>query len=100
MSFAFAHALKRYRKEVGYSLRELSSLSGVDSAYISRLERGVRFCPSLDIVNAIVAALDLPVRDQCILKILHGTDVSSAVIDNVIDNTKIKIETLLDSPSS
>lgn len=51
-----------YRVERGLSLRELSSLSGVDSGTINRLENG-RSQPRAKTVRALCNALNVPVSE-------------------------------------
>jgi transcriptional regulator with XRE-family HTH domain len=50
-------ALRRIR---GLSLRELGTLSGVDHAYISRLEQGQKHAPSEAVLLKLLQALKAP----------------------------------------
>ncbi len=59
----FGTALNRFRTERGLSLRELATLSGVDHAYIHRLESGDKSAPSPEVMDKLARALKLsPVR--------------------------------------
>lgn len=55
----FGTALNRFRAERGLSLRELSTLSGVDHAYIHRLESGDKTSPSQEVLEKLARALKL-----------------------------------------
>jgi transcriptional regulator with XRE-family HTH domain len=46
----FAETLKKLRTQAGKSRYRLAQYSGIDEAYILRLERGVRSNPSRDVV--------------------------------------------------
>lgn len=55
-------ALQALRKARQESLVALSTRSGVDHSYISRLERGERQYPAIRITSALAEALDVPVE--------------------------------------
>lgn len=55
----FGQNLRRIRTEKGLSQRELSSLSGVDNAEISRMENG-QVNVSLNTVAQLADALEVP----------------------------------------
>lgn len=55
-------AIRRYRKQRGLTLRQLSEKAGCTQSYISQLEKG-RTVPSLSMVGRIAAALDIKVVD-------------------------------------
>jgi HTH-type transcriptional regulator, competence development regulator len=69
--------LKDLRARRLLSLREVADRSGVDHAYIHRLETGAKEAPSDDVVNKLVTALAPPKRDAEIFRFL----VSHADID-------------------
>lgn len=56
----FGMRVKQIRKEKGYTIEQLSFISGVNKNYISDLERGKRN-PTLLIVDALSQALEVPV---------------------------------------
>ncbi len=49
--------LKELRISKGYTLKELSRLSGVSTTYLSCIENGIQTNPSLDIVDKIARGL-------------------------------------------
>ena len=49
--------LQALREQRGLSLRELGQLSGVDHAYIYRLETGDKEAPSEDVLSKLIRAL-------------------------------------------
>jgi transcriptional regulator with XRE-family HTH domain len=67
----FGDALKRFRDERGLSLRELDKLSGVNYAYIQRLENSENTAPSEDKVDALASALKLSSQRKAMLKCLQ-----------------------------
>ena len=54
---SFADALKRLRLKAGKSRYRLTQFSGIDQAYILRLENGERTNPSRDVVLMLALAL-------------------------------------------
>jgi len=56
----FGELVHRLRKEKKLSLGELEKASGVGKGYIWELEHGVKDNPSIDIVQKISRALDVP----------------------------------------
>jgi HTH-type transcriptional regulator, competence development regulator len=74
--------LKDLRETRDMSLRVLADHSGVDHAYIHRLETGAKEAPSDEVVNKLVAALTPPKRDAEIFRFLvshANTDVKLLV---------------------
>ncbi len=57
LSMTFADALRTLRLKAGKSRYRLAQFSGVDEAYILRLERGHRSNPSRDVVLMLAIAL-------------------------------------------
>ncbi|MEW6032162.1 MAG: helix-turn-helix domain-containing protein [Bacillota bacterium] len=55
-----AAALRRARREAGFSIRELSRFSGVDHSYISRVEHGAVPRPSRAVMDRLAGALGVP----------------------------------------
>ena len=64
--------LKSLRDRRDLSLRDVAQRSGVDHAYIYRLETGAREAPSDEVVNKLVLALTPSERDVEILRFLVG----------------------------
>ena len=56
---ALGALIRAERNAAGLSLRELSERTNVSNAYLSQLERGMHE-PSLRVIVAIAAALDVP----------------------------------------
>jgi transcriptional regulator with XRE-family HTH domain len=55
--------IKKLRAERGMGNRELATKAGVDTAYISRLERGFYKSPRPDSLRGIAKALGIPLAD-------------------------------------
>jgi HTH-type transcriptional regulator, competence development regulator len=68
MNFGFA--LRHFREERTLSLRELSTLSGVDHAYIHRLEAGDKTAPSPDVLDKLARGLKLTTHRRRVLEAL------------------------------
>ena len=60
MANSFSNNLKKYRNEKGLGINELGRKIGVSGAYISALETGKKVNPSLDVIDKISSALDIP----------------------------------------
>lgn len=75
----FGDALKYFRGERELSLRELDTLSGVDHAYIYRLEQGDKSAPSPQVLNNLARALKLTGQKRGVLEKL--LDISAGVPD-------------------
>lgn len=56
--------LKGLRERSELSLRDLAQRSGVDHAYIHRLETGAKEAPSIEVLNKLSVALSTIKRDQ------------------------------------
>lgn len=69
----FGSALRHFREERTLSLRELSTLSGVDHAYIHRLESGDKTAPSPDVLERLARGLKLTVHKRRVLELLTTT---------------------------
>ena len=59
ISARVAQALKRRREQLGLTLRDLASQSGVSSSMISEIERGTK-SPTISTLDALAQALGLP----------------------------------------
>lgn len=69
---ALGRWLKGLREARALSLRDVAQRSGVDHAYIYRLETGVKEAPSDEVIAKLVGALVPPKRDADILRFLAG----------------------------
>lgn len=58
-STSLGAVIRARRAARGSSLREVAGLAGVSSAYLSQIERGLHE-PSLSVLRAVAAALELP----------------------------------------
>ena len=58
--FSVARAIKNLRREKGYSLNRLSSLSGLSKGYLSKIENGINV-PTITTMARIATALDVEV---------------------------------------
>ena len=56
---SFGEKVKTLREQLGYSLNDLSILSGVSASYINRIEQGERKQPSYKIIEAISSGLQV-----------------------------------------
>jgi transcriptional regulator with XRE-family HTH domain len=76
----FGAALQCFREERTLSLRELGTLSGVDHAYIHRLEAGDKVAPSAEIVEKLVRALKLTAQKRQLLDLLQQSGPIDATL--------------------
>jgi transcriptional regulator with XRE-family HTH domain len=58
---ALGALIRVQRTTAGLSLRELAERTGVSNAYLSQIERGLHE-PSISVLGAIAAALDVPLE--------------------------------------
>nr|PZN74006.1 MAG: transcriptional regulator [Pseudomonadota bacterium] len=85
----FGTALRRFREERKLSLRELSALSGVDHAYIHRLETGDKTAPSEDVIDRLARGLKLtPYKRRLLNVLLTGTEMDSVLFDIAVDTNE------------
>jgi HTH-type transcriptional regulator, competence development regulator len=92
-STAFGVFLRRLREGRGLSLREASQLSGLDHAYVHRLETGEREAPSDETLTRLFRALKPTKRQERIMRFLVGRDVALDLVDpSIVDNPEIAIE--------
>lgn len=90
---AFGIFLRRLREARGLSLREVSQLSGLDHAYVYRLETGEKEAPSDDAQARLFKALKPSKRQKHILEFLVGRDVAADLVDPAItDDLDIAVE--------
>lgn len=72
--------LKQIRKSKGYTLSDLSSMTGCTSSYLSQLERGLKQ-PSLEMLRRISNCLEVP-----IYTFLSEDETSSTQVTNSANN--------------
>lgn len=92
----FGAALRLFRDERTLSLRELSQLSGVDHAYIHRLESGDKTAPSAEVMEKLVRGLKLSPHKRKLLEWLAGGAVVEPLlfgiaVDQIEDLAVIKV---------
>jgi transcriptional regulator with XRE-family HTH domain len=61
---AVGEALRRHRLAQARTLREVAEAAGVSLTYLSEVERGRKEASS-EVLEAVCAALDLPLADLC-----------------------------------
>ena len=89
----FGTALTKLRERRTLSIRELSTLAGVDHAYVYRLETGEKTNPSSDAIEKLVKGLKPSDRDTKILKWLaERADADAKLVLHVLDNSTVTFE--------
>src|ERR1700726_2362938 len=92
---ALGFLLRSLREERGLSLRELGQLSGVDHAYIYRLETGEKEAPSEEVVSKLVRALKAGKRDADMLLYLAAhPQTDAAVVRHMTSDETVPYEVL------
>jgi len=94
MPLAFGRVLRRFREERRLSLRELGQLVDVDHAYIQRLETGEKEAPSDEVLQRLLRVLKVEPRVSQILQLIIGKDISQDLVDLVLEDPAIDIETM------
>jgi transcriptional regulator with XRE-family HTH domain len=90
---AFGVLLKRLREARSLSLRDVSHISGIDHAYVYRLETGEKEAPSDDAVARITRALNASKRQESILRCLIGRAVPIEMVDpSIVDDDQVAVE--------
>lgn len=92
----FGDALRSFREERGLSLRELGTLSGVNYAYIQRLESNENTAPSDEKIDALCSALKLTPQRKGMLKALMTMDpVPDALFDAMRQHSKATVDAFI-----
>ena len=91
---SFGYALRRFREERGFSLREFGKLCEIDHAYIHRLEKDEKTSPSEEVVDSFVRALKLSPRRGRLLRLLVGKTVHEQLIEVFIEDELRPLELL------
>jgi transcriptional regulator with XRE-family HTH domain len=86
-------ALRKLRERRTLSLREMSQLSGVDHAYVHRLETGEKTSPSEELVGKLFKVLKPTERESGIVKWLaEHPDTDTDLVSFVLDNENVDLE--------
>ena len=87
--------LKGLRDAGKLSLRELGQRSGVDHAYIHRLETGAKEAPSEEVLDKLAKALSATKRDRDVLRHLaRQTNVDPAILEFIRKDQSISADEL------
>lgn len=66
------------RKELGWSLQELSDRTGISTSYLNRIEKGNRKSPSYDILTKLLKVLQISVDEKSMIvpesTVIYETD--------------------------
>ena len=90
---ALGFLLQHLRNKRGLSLRELSQLTGVDHAYIHRLETGAKESPSKEVLSKLIRALKVDKREVDMLRYLaEHTQTDSELVGSVLADKTITYE--------
>jgi HTH-type transcriptional regulator, competence development regulator len=83
--------LQHLRNERGLSLREMAQLSGVDHAYIYRLETGAKEAPSDEVLSKLIRALKAGKREADMLRYLaNHPETDAELVKHVIADTTVE----------
>lgn len=86
-------ALKSLRERRTLSLRELSVLSGVDHAYVHRLETGEKTNPSQELVGKLLRVLKPEERDGQLVKwLVDHFDADPALVEHVLAHPSVSLD--------
>ena len=92
----FGEALKRYRDERGLSLRELDKLSGVNYAYIQRLENNEKTAPSDEVLESLGNALKLSPQRRGVLQCLRTMPaVPDALFEAMLEHAVATVDAFM-----
>jgi HTH-type transcriptional regulator, competence development regulator len=92
----FGDALKRFREDRGLSLRELDKLSGVNYAYIQRLESNEKVAPSDEKIDALCSALKLSAQRRELLRVLLTSPaVPDALFDAMLQHAAATVDAFI-----
>src|SRR5258705_10796280 len=89
----FGAALAALRERRTLSIRELSTLAGVDHAYVYRLETGEKANPSADAVEKLIKGLKPSDRDSRMFKWLaEHADADVKLVLHALDTPTVTFE--------
>lgn len=93
-------ALRTLRERRTLSLRELGQLSGVDHAYVHRLESGEKTSPSHDIVSKLLRVLKPSERDGAMVKwLVDHADSDPKLVEHVLADSSIGVDVFVAAAS-
>lgn len=85
--------LRHLREEKKLSLRDLAQLSGIDHAYIFRLESGDKVSPSEEVLSKLIRALKPEKRESEMLRYLAKyPETNSALVTHVLTDPTVSFE--------
>jgi transcriptional regulator with XRE-family HTH domain len=83
-------ALKTLRERRTLSLRELGQLSGVDHAYVHRLESGEKVSPSHEVVGKLLRALKAGERDAAVVDwLVDHAEADPKLVEHVLADPSV-----------
>lgn len=86
-------ALRTLRERRTLSLREVGQLSGVDHAYVHRLESGEKTSPSHDLVGRLLRVFRPSERDVAIVKwLVDHADADPKLVEYVLADPSISAD--------
>ncbi|MDP2761170.1 MAG: helix-turn-helix transcriptional regulator [Sideroxyarcus sp.] len=86
-------ALRKLRERRTLSLREMSQLSGVDHAYVHRLETGEKTSPSEYLVGKLFKVLKPTEREAGIVKwLVEYPETDTELVSFVLDDENVDLE--------
>ncbi len=86
-------ALKMLRERRTLSLREVGQLSGIDHAYVHRLESGEKTSPTGELIGKLLKVLKPDEREAGMVKwLMDHSDADPALVDYVLSDASIEIE--------
>jgi transcriptional regulator with XRE-family HTH domain len=84
--------VRRLREKRGLALREVGTLSGVDHAYIYRLESGAREAPSDKVLSKLTRTLKATPRETAILSyVASHPDIDPALIEYSLSDESVTL---------
>lgn len=83
--------LKEKRKDIGYTLREISEKTGLSSGYISRIENGSS-TPSLESLYKLANVLKFDIEELCSFEEVNINSMKPVSIEDLFGGFQIKIE--------
>jgi HTH-type transcriptional regulator, competence development regulator len=85
--------LGRLREQRGLSLREMAQLSGVDHAYIYRLESGEKESPSQEILSKLIKHLKAGKREVDMLRYLaEHSESDPDLVEHVLGDQTVTFD--------
>lgn len=85
--------LRWLRERRDLSLREIGQLSGVDHAYIHRLEKGDKSNPTEDTMDKLIRVLRADPRQSSVMKwLVSHPDTDPDMVEYALENESISIE--------